>query len=74
MTSIKKLIVREQDLKSELKELREHIKAAIEGTPQYKTVYEAAVEVRDVEVNQKTAKAHAFKVVYDSFKPKDEEN
>lgn len=72
--TIKKLIERELALKSELKDLRERIKTEIEHTPQYRSVFDAAIDVQGIEVNQKTAKAHAFKVVYDSLKPKDEDD
>lgn len=73
MSTIRKMIERELTLKAELKQLREEIKSEIEGTAAYNSVYEAAIDVRDVNVNQKAAKAHAFRVVYDALKPKDEE-
>jgi hypothetical protein len=74
MSTIRKLIERELTMKAELKQLREEIKSEIEGTATYNSVYEAAIDVRDVNVNQKAAKAHAFRVVYDALKPKDDED
>lgn len=72
MSAIRKMIEQELAMKKGLKELRENIKSEIEDTATYRSVFEAAIEVRDVPVNQKTAKAHAFRVVYDALKPKDE--
>lgn len=73
MSAIRKMIEHELTMKSELKQLREEIKSEIEGTATYNAVYEAAIGVSDINVNQKAAKAHAFRVVYDAFKPKDED-
>jgi hypothetical protein len=74
MSAIRKMIERELTMKAELKQLREEIKSEIEGTATYNSVYEAAIDVRDMVVNQKSAKAHAFRVVYEALKPKDEDD
>jgi hypothetical protein len=73
MSAIRKMIERELTMKAELKQLREDIKSEIEGTATYNSVYEAAIGVHDVNVNQKAAKSHAFRVVYDALKPKDDD-
>lgn len=74
MSAIRKMIEQELSLKTELKEIRENIKSEIESTATYKSVFDAAVGVSNIDVNEKAAKAHAFRVVYDALKPKDEKD
>jgi hypothetical protein len=69
MTHIEKLVEKENELKASLKETRTEIKAEIEATRLYKQVFEATMQ-SEYEVTEKTAKAHAFKVVRATFDPK----
>ena len=69
MTHIEKLVEKENELKARLKETRTEIKAEIEATRLYKQVFEATMQ-SEYEVTEKTAKAHAFKVVRATFDPK----
>jgi len=69
MTHIEKLVEKENELKAILKETRTEIKAEIEATRLYKQVFEATMQ-SEYEVTEKTAKAHAFKVVRATFDPK----
>jgi len=55
-----------------LKETRAEIKENIEQTRLYKQVYETTMQ-SEYEVTEKTAKAHAFKVVRAGFDDKDVE-
>jgi len=68
MDEISRMIETEMQLKSQLKDLKRDIVELIEATDLYKSVYEASLEVPNVEVNPKVAKAHAIKIVYDSCK------
>ena len=70
---IRELVERENDLKRLLKETRGEIKEKVEGTRLYKQVYEATMQ-SEYQVTEKTAKAHAFKVVRSTFDDKDEEH
>jgi hypothetical protein len=60
------LVKREYELKDSLKDIRSEIKAAIEETRLYKQVLETTMQA-EYEVSEKTAKAHAFKVVRASY-------
>jgi Tfp pilus assembly protein PilP len=71
MQNIADLVAKENDLKSLLKETRAEIKEEIEKTRLYKQVYESTMQ-SEYEVTEKTAKAHAFKVVRAGFDDKDE--
>ena len=74
MEHIGQLVDKENDLKRLLKETRAEIKENIEQTRLYKQVYEATMQ-SEYEVAEKTAKAHAFKVVRGGFdNDKDEEH
>ena len=74
MEHIKELVEKENDLKRLLKETRAEIKDKIEGTRLYALVYEATMQ-SEYQVTEKTAKAHAFKVVRSKFDgDKDEEH
>ena len=73
LTHIEKLVERENELKASLKETRAEIKAEIEATRLYSQVFEATMQ-SEYEVSDKTAKAHAFKVVRATFEPKKEDN
>jgi hypothetical protein len=72
LTHIEKLVEKENELKASLKETRTEIKAEIEATRLYKQVFEATMQ-SEYEVTDKTAKAHAFKVVRVTFDPKKDE-
>ena len=72
MEQIAELVAKENDLKRLLKETRTEIKEKIEQTRLYKQVYESTMQ-SDYEVTEKTAKAHAFKVVRAGFDDKDTE-
>lgn len=72
MEQIAELVAKENDLKRLLKETRTEIKAAIEKTRLYKQVYDTTMQ-SNYEVAEKTAKAHAFKVVRAGFDDKDTE-
>jgi len=72
MEHISQLVAKENDLKSLLKETRAEIKENIEQTRLYKQVYETTMQ-SEYEVTEKTAKAHAFKVVRAGFDDKDVE-
>lgn len=71
MEHIAELVAKENDLKRLLKETRAEIKENIEQTRLYRQVYESTMQ-SDYEVTEKTAKAHAFKVVRAGFDDKDE--
>lgn len=73
LTHIEKLVEKENELKASLKETRTEIKAEIEATRLHKQVFEATMQ-SEYEVTEKTAKAHAFKVVRATFDPKKEED
>jgi hypothetical protein len=73
MEHIREFVERENDLKRLLKETRQEIKEKIEGTRLYKQVYESTMQ-SDYQVSEKTAKAHAFKVVRSKFDDKDDEH
>jgi hypothetical protein len=66
---IRDLIEREMTLKEELKELRQDLKAHIEATEFYRTILEHSTDIPDMDVNEKTAAAHAYKVTYENFAP-----
>lgn len=68
-TQISKMIEQELDLKDQLKQLRQEIKAFIEGTEFYQGMLNHAMDIPDIELNEKTAAAHAFKVTYETFAP-----
>lgn len=70
MEHIAGLVAKENDLKRLLKETRTEIKEAIEKTRLYKQVYESTMQ-SEYEVTDKTAKAHAYKVVRAGFDDKD---
>jgi Tfp pilus assembly protein PilP len=70
MEHISQLVEKENDLKRLLKETRAEIKEEIEQTRLYKQVYETTMQ-SEYEVTDKTAKAHAFKVVRAGFDDKD---
>jgi gas vesicle protein len=70
MEHISQLVEKENDLKRLLKETRAEIKEEIEQTRLYKQVYETTMQ-SEYEVTEKTAKAHAFKVVRAGFDDKD---
>ena len=72
LTHIEKLVEKENELKASLKETRTEIKAEIEATRLYKQVFESTMQ-SEYEVTDKTAKAHAFKVVRVTFDPKKDE-
>jgi hypothetical protein len=72
MDRITDLIVKENELKFELKSLKKEIQELIIETELYKSVYEAALEVPNVEVTPKVAKSHSIKVVYSHCQPSDE--
>jgi len=71
MDDITRMIERELELKSQLKELKKDMNEMIEETDLYKSVFEASLEVPNVEVSEKVARSHAIKVVYDSCKPQE---
>lgn len=71
MDDITRMIERELELKSQLKELKKDMTDMIVETDLYKSVYEASLEVANVEVSEKVAHSHAIKVVYDSCKPQE---
>ena len=73
MESIRALVEKENGLKQALKETRAEIKEEIEKTTLYKQVYEATMQ-SDYEVTEKTARAHAFRVVRNGFEDKDNDN
>jgi cell fate (sporulation/competence/biofilm development) regulator YlbF (YheA/YmcA/DUF963 family) len=70
MEQIAELVAKENDLKRLLKETRTEIKEKIEKTRLYKQVYDTTMQ-SNYEVTEKTAKAHAFKVVRAGFDDKD---
>ena len=70
MEQIADLVAKENDLKRLLKETRTEIKEKIEKTRLYKQVYDTTMQ-SDYQVTEKTAKAHAFKVVRAGFDDKD---
>lgn len=70
---IRELVGRENDLKRLLKETRAEVKEKIEDTRLYKQVYEATMQ-SEYQVTEKTAKAHAFKVVRSTFDDKEDEH
>jgi hypothetical protein len=70
MEQIAELVAKENDLKRLLKETRTEIKEKIEQTRLYKQVYDTTMQ-SDYQVTEKTAKAHAFKVVRAGFDDKD---
>jgi len=72
-TNIRTLIEEEIALKNQLKELRQELKTAIEATELYRGLLEHTKDIPDMEVNEKTAKAHAYKVTYETFAPPKEE-
>ena len=72
MEQIAELVAKENDLKRLLKETRTEIKEKIEKTRLYKQVYDTTMQ-SDYQVTEKTAKAHAFKVVRAGFDDKDTE-
>lgn len=72
MQHIQNLVAKEDDLKRLLKETRDEIKDAIEETTLYKQVLESTL-TSDYEVSEKTARAHAFKVVRAKFDKKEEQ-
>ena len=72
MEQIAELVAKENDLKRLLKETRTEIKEKIEKTRLYKQVYDTTMQ-SNYEVTEKTAKAHAFKVVRAGFDDKDTE-
>ena len=72
MEQIAELVAKENDLKRLLKETRNEIKEKIEKTRLYKQVYDTTMQ-SDYQVTEKTAKAHAFKVVRAGFDDKDTE-
>jgi hypothetical protein len=73
MENIRRLVLKEDELKQILKETRAEIKGLIEETLLYKQVYEATMN-SEYEVKEKTAKAHAFKVVRATFDPRDDDS
>lgn len=72
MEQIADLVAKENDLKRLLKETRTEIKEKIEKTRLYRQVYDTTMQ-SDYQVTEKTAKAHAFKVVRAGFDDKDTE-
>jgi hypothetical protein len=72
-TNIRTLIEEEIALKNQLKDLRQELKTAIEATQLYQGLLEHTKDIPDMEVNEKTAKAHAYKVTYETFAPPKEE-
>jgi hypothetical protein len=68
-TNIRSLIEEEIALKNQLKDLRQELKTAIEATQLYQGLLEHTKDIPDMEVNEKTAKAHAYKVTYETFAP-----
>jgi hypothetical protein len=71
MQHIQNLVLKEEDLKRLLKETRDDIKNHIEETQLYKQVLETTL-TSEYEVTEKTARAHAFKVVRATFDKKDD--
>ena len=71
--NIRTLIEEEMVLKNQLKELRQELKTSIEATQLYQGLLEHTKDIPDMEVNEKTAKAHAYKVTYETFAPPKEE-
>ena len=65
---IKKLIEKENSLKSQLKELRQNLKEAVESSDYFKAVLETTVK-SEYKPTEKAAKAHALKVTVDHFSP-----
>jgi len=72
-TNIRTLIEEEIALKNQLKELRQELMTTIEATELYRGLLEHTKDIPDMEVNEKTAKAHAYKVTYETFAPPKEE-
>lgn len=71
MSEIKKLIESELSLKSQMKELRQELKEAVESSNYYKAVLENTLE-SEYKPSEKAAKAHALKVTLDHFSPQKE--
>lgn len=74
MADITGLIARELVLKDDLKSLKKEILELIEQTPLFERVYNSELEMDGVEVSKKTAKAHALKVAYEHFRPKENDD
>ena len=73
MEHIRQLVQKENDLKQALKDVRSEIKGQIEETRLYKQVFETTMH-SEYEVTEKTAKAHAFKVVRATFDEKEDQD
>ena len=72
MEHIRQLVQKENELKQALKDVRSEIKGQIEETRLYKQVFETTMQ-SEYEVTEKTAKAHAFKVVRATFDEKEDD-
>jgi hypothetical protein len=72
MEHIRQLVQKENEFKASLKDVRAEIKGQIEETRLYKQVFETTMQ-SEYEVTEKTAKAHAFKVVRATFDEKEED-
>lgn len=68
-TRVTKLIEEEIALKEQLKELRQELKLAVEETEFYKGMLSHAQDIPDLEIDEKTAQAHAYRVTYEAFSP-----
>lgn len=71
MSEIEKLIEKETDLKSDMKDLRQELKLALESSNYYKAVLETTLE-SEYKPTEKAAKTHALKVTYEHFSPQKE--
>jgi hypothetical protein len=67
---IKKLIEDEISLKSQLKEVRQELKEAVESSAYFKAVLETTMK-SEYNPTEKAAKAHALKVTIDHFSPRE---
>lgn len=71
MPNIQELIDRIDKYTEKLKEVKSELKDSIESTSMYKAVYDATISASGVEVSEKDAAAHAFKVTLKNFRKDD---
>ncbi len=67
-SNIQELIDRVDKYTEKLKEIKSELKEEIENSSLYKEVYESTISASGVEVSEKDAASHAFKVALKIFK------
>ena len=70
-TKISELMQKIDKYAEKIKELRSELKEELEGTPMYKSIYDATVSTvndKGFEVSEKDAAGHAYKVTLKNYK------